>query len=153
MSITENGKLIKKWVVFTRNTIFIDLNHITLAHSGRGYMANTDATTIESNMFYAANLLGGSLSFDVNLSQSKCSCNSALYLVSMPGYNSQGQPDPSTSKDYYCDANIINGNKCPEIDIMEANQYAFSKGVHRCNNPINKHYDTCENGCGRRIYH
>ena len=71
----------------------------------------------------------------------------------MPGYNANGQPDPSQSKDYYCDANQVGGVYCPEMDIMEANQYAFAITPHKCDNPVNKHYYYCDRGgCGRTVY-
>ena len=100
------------------NSTFTASNHITITHPGRAYIANHDASSIQYNMFYRPNLLGGNIIYDVDLTKSKCSCNAALYLVAMPGYNSKGQPDPGKSLEYYCDASGLSGNKCPEIDIM-----------------------------------
>ena len=55
--------------------------------------------------YYQAKLLGQSLSYTIDLSEVGCSCNAALYLVSMPGFNrSNPLPDPRGG-DYYCGAN------------------------------------------------
>jgi hypothetical protein len=86
-------------------------------------------------MYYSPDLLGSYIQYDIDLSESHCSCNAAFYLVSMPGYDSNGNPDPAQGKDYYCDANQVGGNYCPEMDIMEANQYAFAITPHTCNSP------------------
>lgn len=100
-------------------------------------------------MFYTPNLLGGQVEYDMDLSQSSCSCNAALYLVSMPGKDWNGNPDPSSGGDYYCDANKVGGVFCTEIDIMEANTYAWQTTPHNCDAPTNKgHYNNCD-GSGK----
>jgi len=43
-----------------------------------------------------------------------CSCNAALYFVSMPGVGADYKPAKGTASDYYCDANKVNGNWCWE---------------------------------------
>ena len=48
---------------------------------------------------------GGKIAYDMDISESGCSCNAAFYLVSMPGKDWNGNPAPSSSGDYYCDAN------------------------------------------------
>lgn len=50
-------------------------------------------------------LLDATLSVTVDISAFGCACNAGLYLVAMPGVNAQGQPNPSQSHDFYCDAN------------------------------------------------
>ena len=92
---------------------------MTIPHGSRAYLAHTDA--LGPDNFYLPNVNGGYWEYDVDLSQSGCSCNAAFYLVSMPGHDYNGNPDPSEHNDYYCDANQVGGVWCPEFDIMEAN--------------------------------
>jgi len=95
-------------------------------------------------MFYTPNLLGGSVEFDVDLSNAGCSCNIAFYLVKMPAKGWNGVPS-AQGGNYYCDANDVGGAWCPEIDIMEANKYAFQATPHKCDPPTDKgHYTNCD---------
>ena len=64
-------------------------------------------------MYYNMQLLGKELSYTVDNSNVGCSCNSAFYFASMPGYKSDGEYEPSTEGTYYCDANKVGGNFCP----------------------------------------
>jgi len=91
-------------------------------------------------------LLGGSIEYDVDLSQSGCSCNAALYLILMPARDTNGIPEKGDG-DYYCDANMVGGHWCPEFDIMEANTYAWHTTPHKCDPPTDKgHYNNCDRG-------
>jgi hypothetical protein len=77
-----------------------------LPHSGRAYLGTkNECGHFSPDMYYAPNLLGGSIEYDFDLSQAGCGCNAALYLISMPGYDKEGNALPSTGKDFYCDAN------------------------------------------------
>ena len=74
-------------------------------------------------------LAGQTLSFTVNLSTAGCGCNAAVYLVAMP--QNSGNPErKSGCGDYYCDANDVCGERCVEIDLMEANRVAFVSTAH-----------------------
>ena len=72
-------------------------------------------------------LLDRTLSFTVELDDTGCGCNLAVYLASMQQNTQEG------TCDYYCDANAVCGARCDEIAPMEANLYAFHSVAH--------HYD------------
>jgi hypothetical protein len=70
--------------------------------------------------------LGKTLRFSVDVSGTTCGCNAAFYFSAMP-YNT----DPGTCHgDYYCDVMSVCGTSCFELDVMEANQYAWRSTVH-----------------------
>lgn len=58
----------------------------------------SESQTLDKSQYYKPNLLGGSFSYDVDLSNVSCGCVSALYTVLMPG---AGNGDDFG----YCDAN------------------------------------------------
>jgi len=60
-------------------------NGYTLHHnSGVKLMKSSQ---IDPNQFYQPDLLGGSIEYDIGLSNVDCSCNAAFYMVSSPGKN------------------------------------------------------------------
>eukprot|EP00727_Mastigamoeba_balamuthi_P012707 m51a1_g8059 putative hydrolase and peroxidase (564) ;mRNA; f:133040-135191 len=125
---------------------------MTGQHGIRAYLANGCPAGWSPDMYHSFPLLGSRLSFTVDLSSVHCGCNAAFYLISMPGYDYNGNPARSQDGDYYCDANKVGGVYCPEIDLMEANQYAFSVALHKCNAPQNKWYSWCDGGgCGKNF--
>eukprot|EP00727_Mastigamoeba_balamuthi_P004048 m51a1_g13640 hypothetical protein (282) ;mRNA; r:61-1218 len=125
---------------------------MTGLHNIRGYIADGCPASWAPGIFHNFPLLGSKLSFAVDLSTVSCGCNAAFYLVSMPGYDAAGNPARSEQGDYYCDANEVGGVYCPEIDLMEANQYAFSVALHKCDKPSNKHLWWCDRGgCGKNF--
>lgn len=94
---------------------------------GRAYLAEQCIEGAYSNTDYAAiRLLGKRLVYTVDVSQAGCGCNAALYLVSM-----KQNPEASGCDDFYCDANSVCGIRCDEIDIQEANKFAFHSALHR----------------------
>jgi hypothetical protein len=62
----------------------------------------------------------------VDVSKLGCGTNAAFYLVSMPATSLGG------NNDYYCDANCVGGNCCPEMDLFEANRRAIQITPHSC---------------------
>ena len=103
-----------------------DGGQVALNGGGRFYVANTRMPTpgaLVADSYWQAPLLGRELSYTVDLSGVGCSCNAALYFVSMPGHNktSGAAPDATKGGDYYCGANAgktPGNNYCPEMDAL-----------------------------------
>jgi len=127
---------------------------LTLKHnSGLTLFSNFEDVVDPKNMVQLK-LVGKELNFTVDLSRVGCACNVALYLISSPGRDLDGKPYPgpknSDQPPYYCDANNVGGQWCPEVDIMEANNHAFAATPHKCDAPVNGHYNYCDrDGCSQ----
>jgi hypothetical protein len=80
-------------------------------------------------VFQKWNLVGATLTYDVNLATAGCGTDASFYLVSMPA---QGA---ANNGDYYCDTNAVEGYSCPEIDLFEANRHALQITLHKCTSP------------------
>jgi len=101
---------------------------------------------------HAFKLLGRTIEFFVDLSKVGCACNLAFYLVSAPAKDIGGKPSAGQCDDnpFYCDANTVCGQSCPEIDIMEANNHVFQATPHHCDPPSKGHYSSCDgSGCAQ----
>mmetsp|Transcript_145301 Transcript_145301/g.404989 ORF Transcript_145301/g.404989 Transcript_145301/m.404989 type:complete len:565 (-) Transcript_145301:93-1787(-) len=103
--------------------------------------------------FKVLHLLGKTVSYKLDLSKVGCGCNVALYLIEYPAKDWSGNPSKGSCdySPYYCDANQVCGQWCPEIDIMEANNHAFQSTPHKCDAPTKEgHYSNCDrNGCAQ----
>jgi len=118
-------------------------SEFTMGFNGRAYFSNTQM--FDKSQFFTPNLLGGSMEYDVDLSQASCNCNAAFYMIAMPAKNADGSFRAGESDGmYYCDANEIGGAFCPEFDIMEANIHAYRAVNHHCSDPVNGHYSWCD---------
>lgn len=97
-------------------------------------------------------LLGRALKFTVDLSSAGCACCGSFYLSSMPGYGPDGAPMPGQDGDYTCvasDAKDPSGGayaRCPEVDIIEANNHALQICPHKCDAPNGHVYPACDGG-------
>jgi len=104
----------------------VEDNKVIPNYLGRSYFADRCSPGQYNNREYLAlQLLGRSMTFTVDLSEAGCGCNVALYLTSL--HQNSGR---SECKDFYCDANSVCGVACAEIDIMEANAFAFRTSLH-----------------------
>jgi len=97
VTIQENGKAKNLFAVGSKwAPVSAAADGFALPHSGRTYLGTKNGNgSFTPDMFYSPNLLGGSIEWDMDLSQAGCGCNAALYLISMPGHKSDGSPDPS----------------------------------------------------------
>lgn len=105
--------------------------------NNRMYLSTVDV--VDPTKYFKANLLGGGIEFDVDLSRVGCGCLTALYTVLMPAV--QNTNDPLQ----YCDGAQVGGHYCPEFDVMEANKWAYKSTGHRCDAPnSNGVYNRCD---------
>jgi len=94
---------------------------------GRAYLAEScSAGQYNHTQYLGWQLLGKKLSYTTDVSQAGCGCNAAMYLVSM-----KQNAEVSGCDDFYCDANEVCGVRCDEIDIQEANRFAWHTALHR----------------------
>jgi hypothetical protein len=92
----------------------------------RWYFADRcTAGEYDYKQYRRVNLLGKTMRYSIDVSGLDCGCNAAFYLTSM-GHN----PNKSDCGDHYCDANNVCGESCAEIDLQEANQYAWHSTLH-----------------------
>jgi hypothetical protein len=71
----------------------------------------------------------------------------------LPGYNSAQQPEAGPGGDYYCDANFVNNNFCPEYDTFEGNKYTMASALHTCEYVAPHFYPNCDRGgCGTNAF-
>ena len=106
--------------------------------NSRGYIYNQPDYDITSPDFFAPQLLGGSIEWDVDMSSAACGTINSFYMVSMPAIVPGSQQVKSIEDGYYyCDSFMgqYGGQSCPEIDLMEANQHAFHATPHVCADP------------------
>ena len=115
----------------------------TIGFNGRTYLSNTEM--FDKDQLFTPPLLGGSMEYDVDLSQAGCNCDASVYMIAMPAKNADGSYRAASDGGMgYCDANKVGGAFCPEFDIMEANKHAFRTTNHHCSEPSNGHYDWCD---------
>mmetsp|Transcript_83142 Transcript_83142/g.268986 ORF Transcript_83142/g.268986 Transcript_83142/m.268986 type:complete len:663 (-) Transcript_83142:494-2482(-) len=128
-------------------------DRLELSHNSGFSITTTCEDHWDPNSFTLFELLGKTLSFTVDLSRVGCGCNLALYLINGPAKDEAGNPSLGTCpwSPYYCDANKVCGQWCPEIDIMEGNSHAFASTPHKCDTPTSAgHYSNCDrNGCAQ----
>lgn len=120
----------------------------------RGFLAKHETDEMKSDMFYNFTLLNKEFSYDVDLSHVGCSCNAALFFVSMPGFNPDGTVAYGQDDNpYYCDANKIGGVWCWEHDTIEANMYNTATTPHTCDNAPGQFIDSCDPvGCAENAF-
>lgn len=86
LTIKENGKNLDLYVAM--GTSKSSGTTLDIPYNNRGYLSRS--ASLDPNKYYKPNLMGGSVEYDVDLSQQNCGCVAAFYLVGMPGKNSAG---------------------------------------------------------------
>jgi len=115
----------------------------------RGFLAKHAMDEMLMENYYNFTLLDKELSYDIDLGNVGCSCNAALFHVTMPGYNPDGTIARGNENPYYCDANQVGGVWCWEHDTIEGNKYTMATTPHTCNQAPGQYIDGCDRGgCG-----
>jgi len=114
----------------------------------RGFLAERRTEDMPVDNYFNFTLLNKEISYDIDLGAVGCSCNAALFFVSMPGYSKNGSIARGDWNPYYCDANEIGGVWCWEHDTIEGNMHAMATTPHTCSGPPGEYIDTCDKiGC------
>jgi len=121
----------------------------------RGFLGTQKMDTMPLSNFHNFTLFDKEVSYDIDLSKVGCSCNAALFFVTMPGFNEDGTV--ATGNDphlpFYCDANDIGGVFCWEHDTIEGNMYNMAVTPHTCNALPGQYIPQCDKvGCAKNIY-
>jgi len=116
----------------------------------RGFLGSNEMDDMPLSNYHNFTLFNKEVSYDIDLSHVGCSCNAALFFVSMPGFNQDGSMakgnDPSLP--WYCDATGIGGVLCWEHDTIEGNQYTMGVTPHKCNAAPGQYITQChQRGC------
>ena len=111
--IKEDGQDMTRYVMSgnAKNIQILNNSTISLNHNNGFQIAKTQSTTYGPYIWQEYKLVNKTLSFTADLSEIDCSCNAAFFLVSMPGYDSSGQPEKGQAGSYYCGANLGNKGK------------------------------------------
>mmetsp|Transcript_68681 Transcript_68681/g.201032 ORF Transcript_68681/g.201032 Transcript_68681/m.201032 type:complete len:514 (+) Transcript_68681:56-1597(+) len=92
----------------------------------RTYWGEWCAEGVYKNSQYALIYpLGKTIRYTTDISGTGCGCNAAFYLVNMRQNTKVGK-----CGDFYCDVMSVCGVPCLEIDLQEANQYAWRSTLH-----------------------
>lgn len=159
LKIEEDGKTLDLHIVALseKGTLFnSNERSVTMKWGGelRGFLAETKTDDMPSNNYHNFTLLDKEFSYDIDLSSVGCSCNAALFFVSMPGYNPDGSVAKGEWNPYYCDANDIGGVWCWEHDTIEGNMYAMATTPHTCNANPGQYISDCDKrGCQKISYY
>jgi len=120
----------------------------TLNGGGRVYFAvkpNEDFS--DPGMYWQTPLDGYHFSYTLDLSNVGCHCNAAGYFIDMPG------PGAGDGGDWYCDANFVNNQWCPEYDTLESNKYTVAGTLHKCNGGDGYWGDCDRGGCQNNAFY
>jgi len=130
------------------NNIYMVDNGFVLHGGGRAYLA-TGGDIGDPYTYWAADISNKHFAYSIDVSQVSCKCNAAMYWVNMPGMDEGNNPVPGPGGDYYCDANFVNQNWCPEYDTYEGNAETTNVALHTCDYVPPNDYPSCDKGgCG-----
>jgi len=156
LQIEQDGEMLDLHVVALaeKGSMFsTDGRALTMKWGGelRGFLAERETDDMPVDNYFNFTLLNKEISYDIDLSSVGCSCNAALFFVTMPGYSANGSVAHGDWNPYYCDANEIGGVWCWEHDTIEGNMYNMATTPHTCTAPPGQHIDSCDKiGCATK---
>ena len=155
ISIVENGETVTRYVVSTNpGGVSVNGDSLSLSHNAGASIAKSASDGYTSDMYQEYILANKTFTFTVDLSSIGCSCDAAITVVSMPGYDSNNQATAGDYGTYYCDANKVNGVYCWEYDFMEANMYVSQTTPHSCTSNAGGYISSCDGGgCATNSYY
>jgi len=118
----------------------------TLHGGGRIYLCSTPTDGMDPGMYWQTPLDAHHFSYKTDLSNVGCHCNAAGYFINMPG------PGPGDGGDWYCDANFVGGQWCPEYDCLESNKHTVAATLHRCSGSLGNWGDCDRGGCQQNAF-
>jgi len=131
----------------TPGNVYMVDNGFTMHGGGRVYLA-TGWDIGDPYTYWSADLKNKHFGYSINVANVGCKCNAAMYWINMPGYDGD-HPTAGPGGDYYCDANFVNDNWCPEYDTYEGNAETTNVALHRCDYVPPNDYSSCDRGgCG-----
>jgi hypothetical protein len=113
-------------------------NGFTMNGNSRLYFCSSATDGWSPDMYWQTPLNNKHFAYTLDLSNVGCHCNAAAYFINMPGGN-------AGDGDFYCDANFVNNQWCPEYDVMEGNKHTIACTLHTCNGG-NGYWDSCDKG-------
>merc|ERR1719383_716267 len=126
---------------WTADFIQMNDNGFTLNGGGRIYFASNPSDSFGPDVFWQTPLKNQHFAYTIDLSNVGCHCNAAGYFIGMPGANG------GEGGDYYCDANFVGGQWCPEYDCLESNRHTIAGTLHTCNGSPGNWNDCDRGGC------
>ncbi|XP_023346304.1 uncharacterized protein LOC111715231 [Eurytemora carolleeae] len=122
-------------------------NGFALNGGGRVYLGSQPNDGMDPNMYWQTPLMEKHFAYTLDLSRVGCHCNAAGYFINMPG------PAGGDGGDYYCDANYVGSQWCPEYDTLESNKYTVAGTLHTCQGSPGNWYDCDRGGCQNNAFY
>jgi len=82
-----------------------DTSSATMPENYRAFIAETPTLDLENPQYFKPNMLGGSVEWDLDLSNVECGCLATFYMIKVPGLDASGNIWMDTDGYGYCDAN------------------------------------------------
>jgi len=132
---------------WTSSNVQMENNGFRLNGGGRVYLAQKPDDGLNADTYWQTPLNEMHFSYQLDLSRVGCHCNAAAYFIDMPG------PGAGEGGDWYCDANFVGGQWCPEYDTLESNKHTVAGTLHTCNGSPGNWNDCDRGGCQNNAFY